>query len=61
MKEYTVKDLFTATKRNVPIKHIFKNLYLIHNHIVDWDFEKNNPTPTVTCTLLKGWHLAKLV
>lgn len=35
MKEYTVKDLFTVMKRDVPVKHIVRSIYLIHNHIVD--------------------------
>lgn len=61
MKEYTVRELYTAVKRDVPVKHIFKNFYLIHNHIVAWNFEKDVQKSTVTCILLKGWHLAKLV
>lgn len=61
MKEYTVRDLYTAIKRYVPVKHIFKNFYLVHNHILDWDFGKDSPVLTVTCILLKGWHLAKLI
>lgn len=61
MKEYTVKDLFTVMKRDVPVKHIVRNIYLIHNHIVDWNFDKTGSASTVTYILTKGWHLARLI
>lgn len=61
MREYTVRDLYTTVKGDVPVKHIVRNIYLVQNHIVDWHFPKDGSSPKKVYIVLKGKHLARLV